>query len=149
VSLLIVVTASLVAVPDKAPKKAPVQKEMKKLEGTWTVASMESRGRKRTAAMIERMNYRMTVKGDTYSWEVRNRKTIGATIKLDTKKNPKTMDLLVTEGTLKGQTMRAIYTLDGDTLKICYGPAGGKRPTAFAAPAGSTEVLMVLKKARS
>jgi uncharacterized protein (TIGR03067 family) len=149
VSVLMVVTASLLGVPDKPPKKKdPAKTELKKLEGTWTVVSLESMGRTYPEATIQRMNYRLTVKGNTYSWEVRNRQTIGATIKLDIKKNPKKFDLQISEGVLKGKTMLGIYALDGDTLKICYAHAGIDRPTAFATQAGIRHVLMVLKRAK-
>jgi RNA polymerase sigma factor (sigma-70 family) len=45
-------------------------------------------------------------------------------------------------------TVRCIYELDGDTLKICYSVRSAERPGAFATKAGgkATEVLLMLKR---
>jgi uncharacterized protein (TIGR03067 family) len=146
VPMVIIMAASLLTVPDKSPKKDPVKAELKKLEGTWKLVSLESRGRKYDADFFQQINYRLTLKGTTYSLEMRGRKGTVATIKVDPKQKPKTLDLAVTEGIQKGRTILAIYSLEGDTLTICQTVPGKKRPTAFAAPAGSSEALFTLKK---
>jgi hypothetical protein len=41
---------------------------------------------------------------------------------------------------------QGIWSLNGDDLKVCLGPPGGPRPTAFAAPTGSGRTLWKLHR---
>ncbi len=69
-------------------------------------------------------------------------------IKLDSTKSPKEIDLTPLAGSFKGQTAKAIYDLQGDTLRICQPEQPSQpRPTSLSAPAGSKLNLMTLKKA--
>ena len=43
---------------------------------------------------------------------------------------------------------KGIIVLDGDTLKLCYNPMGGDRPTAFESTADNKNHLIVLKRAK-
>ena len=47
-----------------------------------------------------------------------------------------------------GQVVKAIWKVDGNTLTICEGPAGGARPTDFTAAKGSGRLLFVLNRIR-
>ena len=72
------------------------------------------------------------------------------TYKIDAATNPKALDLTHTSGPDKGQTVLGIYTLTGDSLKICFGdPAGKQRPTEFAARPNTQHLLVVLKRDKS
>jgi uncharacterized protein (TIGR03067 family) len=148
VPLLAVVAAGLLAVPNKPPKKDVKKDDATRLQGSWTAVSAESAGRSYTADRLQNLAYRVTFQGNTYALQVRGRTTIGATFKLDPAKKPRTIDLAVNEGVFKGKTIYAIYTFEGDTLKICQTrPLPEKdRPTAFATKAGVPGLLFVLKK---
>jgi RNA polymerase sigma factor (sigma-70 family) len=71
--------------------------------------------------------------------------------KLDAAAQPKTIDLIPEEGPAKGKTLRGIYSLDTDELKICYvspntvDPEKKPRPGAFAAKKDSGYVLVVFR----
>jgi uncharacterized protein (TIGR03067 family) len=67
--------------------------------------------------------------------------------KLDTSKEPKAIDLTITEGVNEGQVILGIYQLDKGGLKWCTVIAGDKtRPTAFESKAGSDVALYTFKK---
>jgi uncharacterized protein (TIGR03067 family) len=62
--------------------------------------------------------------------------------------NPKTIDLRV-ELDGKAVTVRGIYQLEGDSLKLCTAFSGSKdRPSAFTSAADSRQSLFVLKRER-
>jgi RNA polymerase sigma factor (sigma-70 family) len=71
--------------------------------------------------------------------------------KLDTAAQPKAIDLFPEEGPAKGKTLRGIYSLDCDELKICYvspntvDPEKKPRPGEFAAAKDSGYVLLVFR----
>jgi len=64
---------------------------------------------------------------------------------LDPASNPKTFDLAMSKQTIEG-----IYSLDGDTLRLCYdlaypGSPEVKRPAGFTIEKDKSQVLLVLK----
>lgn len=65
------------------------------------------------------------------------------TITLDASKQPKQMDLVATDST---KTMKAIYELDGDTLRFCIEMKDKDRPVRFGAKLGSGNRLVVFKR---
>jgi len=80
----------------------------------------------------------------------RNEKVEQARYQLDLTKEPKTIDITWTDGENKGKTYSGVFTLVGDTLKICYAREGKERPTGFTAeatmPIKHHCILMVLKR---
>jgi uncharacterized protein (TIGR03067 family) len=69
------------------------------------------------------------------------------TYKVEPTKKPKELDLIVGDGDKKG-IVKAIYAIDGDTMKLCFAPDPGsdrKRPTEFKDD-GKDSVLIGLKR---
>ena len=62
---------------------------------------------------------------------------------LDPTKKPKAIDT-----DIMGKTGTGIYSLDGDTLKICHGDLSDERPTEFASKEGTKITLVVLKRVK-
>jgi uncharacterized protein (TIGR03067 family) len=126
--------------------KGAVKKEYDRFEGTWKMESFTVDGK--PAAMEGFVDFKMTLKGDTFTTVSSEGKTNG-TYTIDPSKSPKTIDIKFTGGPLDGLTMQGVYELEGDTYKVCL-PGGGKkdRPKELASKEGSGLVLEVLKRVK-
>ena len=73
----------------------------------------------------------------------------GEIIAINSKSNPKCLDLKSVEEGRKGQVDEAIYKIDRDTFTICWYQGQGKqRPTEFkTSPEQPDTILMVFKRA--
>jgi uncharacterized protein (TIGR03067 family) len=120
----------------------PAKSDADKLQGIWKVASIETDGKKMPEDAVKTV--RMTVKGDRIFLREENKEE-EASFKIDSALTPKTMDLTIRAGE-KMETVKFIYELRGDDLKICGGRAGKDRPKDFAAKAGSGLTLMAFKR---
>jgi len=117
------------------------KKDLDKLQGVWQVVSMEG-GKSLPPDRLKELKF--TFKGNKLSHTGSDGKTTESTIKLDPSKKPKVMDITHLTDSV---TLLGIYSIDGDTLKIC-GPRvkDGDRPTEFKA---SEDVdLIVLKRTK-
>jgi uncharacterized protein (TIGR03067 family) len=131
---LLVLTAWLLVAAD-APDK-----ELEKLQGNWTLASLE------TGDGQSLSDGTLTIKGDKYEARV-GEFTVKATIKVDPSKSPKAIDFTYSEGPSEGQTIKGIYSLEGDTFKF-YRPlqAGEDRPAKIPSEPGPGMLLVVYKR---
>jgi uncharacterized protein (TIGR03067 family) len=121
--------------------------DLDKLQGTWTVTSLESDGKKMPAKMvngaqivIQGRRFTSIGMGTSYEGTVQLRK-LG--------KDLKGLDLLFTDGPPRGKRNRGIYRLQGDTWTICLSTDGGKRPSAFTTEPGSGLALETLERRNS
>ena len=70
-----------------------------------------------------------------------------ATFAVDPTKKPKEMTVKPNEGPNKGQTVKVIYKLDGDTLTMCYDHEKSEnRPSKFESPEKTTVLLITYKR---
>ena len=115
--------------------------DQEKLQGTWTVVTVEVNGKERSPERTERLKVvfkdrKIIFKGQTADEEM--------TFKIDPSQKVKQMDL--THPDKKVGTLLGIYAFQGDTLKICYGRKKDDRPEDFGTREGDACVLIVLKK---
>ena len=114
--------------------------DQEKLQGKWNIESFDYNG---TAVEVMKQAVR-EFKGDKYSLTPKSGEAINGEIKaIDSIKKPKTIDLDV-----NGQTLKGIYEVDGDTLRLCYSLNNPERPTEFASKPDSGIVLVVHKRAK-
>jgi len=121
------------------------KKELEKLQGEWTMVSMETRGNKAPDEVVKQ--YKLTIKGD--QWTVTTLKGGGgkATFKIEPSKTPRTIDLTF-ETAKSDSPSRGIYKLEGDTLTLCRTAGDHERPKEFK----TTEeagILVVWKRAKN
>ncbi|HEV2950200.1 MAG TPA: TIGR03067 domain-containing protein [Gemmataceae bacterium] len=138
--LLICGVVFLLAAADAADD---VKKELARFEGTWKIISLETEQNKLTEDALKHIQLKL--EGDKFTTVDENRETRG-TFKPDPSKKPKTIDMTMTDGPLKGKTMLGIYELEGDTYKVCVDVQGKSRPTEFAVKPGSGYVLEILNR---
>jgi RNA polymerase sigma factor (sigma-70 family) len=125
--------------PVAAEKKAGAPKsDLDRIQGVWSVVSMAQQGRKPVKLNKE---FFFMVDGkraclQSSDWEMQGG------LYLDPTGKPKTYDLATSEKTIEG-----IYSLEGDTLRLCYELAAeARRPSHFTTEKGSQQVLVVLKR---
>ncbi len=138
----------LAALGFASPNEAKQQAE--KLQGVWGAISYVQDGQGEGEKVAPQESpVRWVFKGDkvTFLADVEDGSPKG-TFKLDPTKTPQAIDMLfpAAPGEKKGQAMLGIFELDGDTIKICYGPDGTERPAEFKSEAGSKLILVVFKR---
>jgi len=121
--------------------------DKEKLQGIWTTTSGEMNGEKLDEELVKSLQF--VVKGD--SFEVKGPEVVlnqyaKGTFKLDATTMPRTIDITVGAGSMKGDVVECIYEFDGETLKICARLVGKERPSDFTTKAGSNMVSLVLKR---
>lgn len=125
---------------------APVPKEedAKALQGAWQAVTYEANGvaQKNVADKVV-----CTFEKDVFTFKYDGKVIWKAKLKLDPSKKPKAINLTITEGENKGQSILGIYQLDKDALKWCTAIAGDKtRPTGFESKPGSDVAVYTFKK---
>jgi uncharacterized protein (TIGR03067 family) len=117
-------------------------KELEKLQGKW-IAELEG---KKAELKFTKDSFAITFSDGTKDL------TFKGMVKLDPSKKPKHMDMTINEGEIfKGEIARAIYELDGDTLKWCANePGKADRPQEFPPKEGESgnSMYLVYKRAK-
>jgi uncharacterized protein (TIGR03067 family) len=127
-----------------ADEKADIEKEVRKLQGTWTFESSESGGKELPIGELKGLV--LTFEGQKHTVKKGDVVIQVGTQKLDPSKSPKTIDVTMAEGPTKGAVMLGIYEINGDVLKVCFDPQGKKRPTEFKSTPGSEYFVNVHKR---
>jgi uncharacterized protein (TIGR03067 family) len=126
------------------PKDKPrVRTEFEKLQGRWSIVSLEVEGTKVADNMVK--GAKVVLQGNAFT-TISMGAVYKGTISVDATRTPPTLDMHFTEGPEKGKTSRAIYELNGDTWKICLGLTGKDRPKEFVTKAGSGHALETLTR---
>jgi uncharacterized protein (TIGR03067 family) len=121
-----------------------VQREEEKLAGTWQVVSVEADGQAVPAQQFRGL--RMTFKAGKFTAQKGQGDRQEGTYKLDPSKSPKQIDISRKDGPAAGRNQLAIYSLTGNTLKICSGGSDKERPDGFETRGKEGRVLMTLRR---
>jgi len=141
-----VVTAAFFAAAVSAKTHGADSVNAKDLVGSWTCLSATIDGRPLVPDTAQEL--RLTLTADRYKTERGNQVLFDSTYQVDASKTPAQIDMIGTEGDLKGKVAPGILKLDGDTLTMCYVMPGKDRPTAFDSQPNSGATLAVWKRVK-
>lgn len=127
------------------PALADPPKELALIAGTWKPTSMQKGKAVMPAEQIK--DLRLTIDGVNYKAVMGDQETDKGklTVAKSDKGAPKALDIVSEKGEKK--TIPAIYELNGETLRVCYGLDGKTRPKEFK-PADDNTLLIVYKKVK-
>lgn len=136
------VAAALICL-SAAPQQAAPKPDSQAIRGTWKWVSVHEHGRKmpwpdsnRLVITSDFMNIVYPKKEDSMGWKYT----------IDPSKAPRQMDWFPEEEPGHPIHQMAIYSLEGDTLKIFSNAAGKPRPTQFQSKPGDWGDLWVLQR---
>jgi uncharacterized protein (TIGR03067 family) len=113
--------------------------DLQPLQGKWVVESFDYNGNP-----VEVMKGAVReFKEEKYTLAPKVGDAINGVVKLDSTKTPKEIDLEI-----NGRTLKGIYVLDSDTLRMSYTLNGDERPAEFESKPDSGVVLVVHKRAK-
>jgi uncharacterized protein (TIGR03067 family) len=135
--ILAVGVLATVELATAADDKRDAKKELKTFEGTWVRVSAETNGKEAPQDVVKGVT--MTFAGDKFTYKrAETGRVIEGTFRIDPSKNPKEYDATASPAG-KELTTVGIYRIDGDRLKVCYTPEGGKRPKEFSSKRGTDD----------
>jgi uncharacterized protein (TIGR03067 family) len=107
------------------------ERDLKLLQGSWTLAALEVNGKDVPADKLE--GTVLTVKGKDYKVTLKNKNVTVCVIQLDPKQNPKHLDMIFLDGANKDKVHKGIYRIDGDKFQLARGLTPDQaRPKEFA-----------------
>lgn len=112
------------------------------LQGTWEIVSVEKDGS--AVPQDDIVGITVVISGSAYRLINKDNVSKG-TFSLDASKDPKQMDVHHSDDN-GAETMPAIYDATSDTLRVCYNPEGGTRPTSFTTKSDSGFMSVVYKR---
>lgn len=110
-----------------------VRKELKALQGTWKAVALEAGGMPLPKELIPDFTY--TIGADGKATGKMAKGEYAATMIVNPKANPKTIDNVHESGPQKGKKQYGLYKLEGDKWTVCMtrpGVAEADRPKDFA-----------------
>jgi len=109
-----------------------VSTELKALEGKWKAVAMEAGGKPFPKESVLDFTFIVAANGKATGQSPQGE--YHATVTVDPRKSPKTIDNLHETGAQKGKNQYGIYKLEGDKWTVCMtrpGAAVGDRPKDF------------------
>jgi uncharacterized protein (TIGR03067 family) len=131
-ALFSVLVVGLLVAADRRPGNENLGED--KPQGTWTFVKHNEDGKPTPADELKLMT--ITFEEDKYVIKKGDEVAEAGTQKMDPSKKPAEVDVKVTEGERKGQTLLGIYEMTGDSLKYCFALEGKPRPKEFKSGTG-------------
>jgi uncharacterized protein (TIGR03067 family) len=114
------------------------EKDMASLQGTWELLPQGPGSAPSNIRLIVEGDRRILKSGDVF---------INQSIyRLNPATTPRSIDVIPTEGALRGALMLGVYALDGDTLRMCLARDGDPRPTGVTTEPEAAPTAMVFRR---
>jgi uncharacterized protein (TIGR03067 family) len=118
-----------------------------KVQGTWAATSVMFGDKKFPAEALEKIMPTFTFKEGKYASSVMGKQDEAGSYKIDAKKKPAHIDLMIEDGKDKGKTQLGLIAVEGDVLKMALAKAGEKdRPKNF--DGGADIVIATFKRSK-
>ena len=127
-----------------AAAQGEVEKEMKKLQGSWKVVGAQVDSVKIPLEAFKKVV--VEFKDDKIFFKEDGKTYDEIEFDIDPAAKPKEIDYLYTTGLKKGIRERGVYELVGEQLTICIAQPKQKRPTEIGSKKGTGQQLLVLKR---
>ncbi len=132
--------------PRADPVKADSRTDLDKLQGTWQCTSWISNG---MDGIRNPDDIRSSYDGNRLTLWSGDQEYRHGLVTLDPGRTPKAVNTWDLDGPYADETNRAIYDLDGDTLKVCISLDRSKsRPTEFESKPDSNRLLVIYKRVK-
>ncbi|MBL8830430.1 MAG: TIGR03067 domain-containing protein [Planctomycetaceae bacterium] len=115
-------------------------------QGKWQVTAMHSGDVELPEEFVKKIS--MQVEQANMTWQVNDQSIKARVTFVGTEDKPRPIDIVGVGGENDGRLYEGIYELADDVLKLCLNTTTNvkQRPIEFAAPAGSTFVVIEFKK---
>lgn len=121
-----------------------LKREEEKLAGTWRVVSVEAGGQ--AVPQNQFRGLKMTFNSGKFTAQSGAGDKQEGTYKLDPSQGPKQIDIARKDGPKEGRDQLGIYSLVGNTLKICTFGSAKSRPDSFDTRDRPAATLMTLRR---
>jgi RNA polymerase sigma factor (sigma-70 family) len=123
-----------------AEARADKKEDKDMIQGTWNLVSLELGGKQAPEEQVKAADASLAFDGEKVTLAGKGQKKEGI-FRLDPDKSPKEIDLVFDD-----ETIKAVYLLEGNALKVSRSQDPGARPAGLATKEGDTTALMVFKK---
>ncbi|MCA8987601.1 MAG: TIGR03067 domain-containing protein [Planctomycetaceae bacterium] len=132
---------------DDARKEA-IQKDRKRIEGTWKIVALEINGNRATDEDARKLT---VINGSDGTWTLYSEgsEISTGTSTIDPTRKPCTINLVETNNEGKVNQYLGIYELGDQTRKLCFAPQGKERPVDFSSQPGSEMILVTFERVKT
>jgi uncharacterized protein (TIGR03067 family) len=155
-AMIVLLAAGAGRADDNADRAKANKAELEKLQGKWKVLSLVVRGQEvedfaRIGIVFAFKDDALAVTGDSPGFTTQNR-----VLRLDANATPKLLDFAESAKAFDEhkEVVEGVYTLDGDTLMLCFNldgnePAKANRPAAVESKVESSAALIKLERVKN
>jgi uncharacterized protein (TIGR03067 family) len=129
--------------PGEAAREKAIREELMQFGGVWKMSELVIGGGKQSQEAAA--SFQLVIRGDRWQTKTPEGITNGF-FKVDPTQRPRTIDVVFSDGPEKGESLRGIYELTGDTYKVCLNMADEPRPKELVSKPGSQQVLELFKR---
>jgi uncharacterized protein (TIGR03067 family) len=128
--------------PDEPAREKAIREELMQFGGLWKMSELVIGGKQPKEGAGP---FQLVLRGDRWQSRTADGITSGF-FRVDPTQRPRTIDVHFSDGPEKGETLRGIYELTGDTYKVCLNMVDEPRPSELVSKPGSQQVLEVFKR---